>query len=88
MHSVRQLRADNLELFLDRIDTRLPSFKDDFQGLSDQLSYFIDHGTLPAQALRLEQLSRSELESKFLKELSLKDLFRPCEPPAAKSLEH
>jgi hypothetical protein len=81
--SVRRLREANLELLLERIDERLPSLKDDLQGLSAHLSYFIDNGRLPAQKLYLEELSRSELESGCFKTLSLSDLFKPHEPPAA-----
>ena len=57
--------------------------KDDLQGLSHHLSYFIDHDRLPAQKLRFEELSRSELKSECFKSLSLSDLFKPHEPPAA-----
>jgi hypothetical protein len=57
--------------------------RDDLQGLSDHLSYYIDKGRPPAQKLRFEELSRSELESECFKDLSLSDLFKPYEPPAA-----
>ncbi|OBT82761.1 hypothetical protein VE02_09921 [Pseudogymnoascus sp. 03VT05] len=80
---VRRLRESNLELLLDRIDERHPSLKEDLQGLSDHLSYYIDKGRLPARKLRFEELSRSGLESECFKSLSLTDMFKPLEPPAA-----
>ncbi|KFZ20229.1 hypothetical protein V501_00263 [Pseudogymnoascus sp. VKM F-4519 (FW-2642)] len=80
---VRRLRESNLDLLLDRIDERHPSLKQDIQGLSDHLSYYIDKGRLPLQKLRFEELSRSELESECFKSLSLSDMFKPLEPPAA-----
>ncbi|OBT74055.1 hypothetical protein VF21_07830 [Pseudogymnoascus sp. 05NY08] len=80
---VRRLRESNLDLLLDRINERHPSLKQDIQGLSDHLSYYIDKGRLPLQKLRFEELSRSELESECFKGLSLSDMFKPLEPPAA-----
>ncbi|ELR07183.1 hypothetical protein GMDG_08310 [Pseudogymnoascus destructans 20631-21] len=80
---VRRLRESNLDLLLDRINERHPSLKQDLQGLSDHLSYYIDKGRLPTRKLRFEELSRSELESECLKSLSLSDMFKTLEPPAA-----
>jgi len=57
--------------------------KEDLQGLSDHLSYYIDKGRLPARKLRFEELSRSELESECFKSLSLSDIFKPLGPPVA-----
>ncbi|KAL5344409.1 hypothetical protein ACLOAV_010669 [Pseudogymnoascus australis] len=57
---VRRLRESNLELLLDGIDERHPSLKEDLQGLSDHLSYYIDKGRLPTRKLRFEELPRSE----------------------------
>jgi hypothetical protein len=57
--------------------------REDLQGLSGHLSYFIYKGRLPAQKLRFEELSRSELEAGCFTTLTLSDLFKPCEPPAA-----
>ncbi|KFY78642.1 hypothetical protein V499_02245 [Pseudogymnoascus sp. VKM F-103] len=79
---VRRLRESNLGLLLDHIDERHPSLKQDIQGLSDHLSYYIDKGRLPTRKLRFEELSRSELESECFKGLSLSDMFKPLEPPA------
>ncbi|KFY97780.1 hypothetical protein V500_01919 [Pseudogymnoascus sp. VKM F-4518 (FW-2643)] len=80
---VRRLRESNLDLLLDRIDERHPSLKQDLQGLSDHLSYYIDKGRLPTRKLRFEELSRSELESECFNSLSLSDMFKPLEPPAS-----
>ena len=83
MYSVRRLRESNLELLLDGIDERHPSLKENLQGLSDHLSYYIDKGRLPTRKLRFEELPRSEVESECFKSLSLSDMFKPLEPPAA-----
>jgi hypothetical protein len=58
--------------------------KDDLQGFSNQLSYYIEYSRLPAQKLRIEELSRDELESKCFTELSMRALFKPNESPVAK----
>ncbi|KFY32041.1 hypothetical protein V493_00579 [Pseudogymnoascus sp. VKM F-4281 (FW-2241)] len=85
---VRRLRESNLDLLLDRIDERHPCLKQDLQGLSDHLTHYIDRGRLSTRKLRFEELSRSELESECFKTLSLSDMFKPLEPPAANAAEN
>jgi hypothetical protein len=62
--------------------------KDDLQGFSNQLFYYIEYSRLPAQKLRIEEMSRGELESKCFTELSLRALFKPNESPVAKPLNY
>jgi hypothetical protein len=46
-----------------------PCLRDHLRGLSDHLSYFIKHGQLPPQKLRVELLSRDELDSLLHREM-------------------
>jgi hypothetical protein len=85
-HSLQRLHRDNLALLLDRIDAEFPSLREDLQGLSDHLSYYIDYGHLPPEKLRLEFMSRDELGPMRGQEWSLRDVFEPCGLRAAKSL--
>jgi hypothetical protein len=48
-------------------------------GLSELLSFFIEQGRLPPYRLKLELLSREQLESIRFKEWSLKELLEPSE---------
>jgi hypothetical protein len=67
------LKEAELSLFFDRINVELPCLKDDLQGLSDHLSFFIQYSQLPPRKLQFELLSRDELES-----MPFKELFKPC----------
>jgi hypothetical protein len=58
-----RLKEAELSVFFDRIDVELPCLKDDLQGLSDHLSFFIEYGQLPPRKLQFELLSKDQLES-------------------------
>jgi hypothetical protein len=62
--------------------------KNDLQGFSNHLSYYVEYGRLPAQKLPVEELSRDEIQSKCLRELPLGALFNPNKSPVAVPLNY
>lgn len=78
MFSFRTLGKAGLERFLDFISNSIPSLEIDLRRLSELLSFFVEHGRLPLYKLKLELLTRNQLESIRSTEWSLKELLEPC----------
>jgi hypothetical protein len=76
-NSLRVLPRPQIDPLLDLIDTIFPCLKEELADLSKLLSYFIEHDRLPSYKLRLESLSRDELESMRSSDWSLKELLEP-----------
>ena len=77
-HSLRKLKKHQVDYLLDLIEVSFPGLSDQLKGLSELLSFFIEHGRLPPYTLRLELLSKDQLESMRFKEWSLQELLEPC----------
>jgi hypothetical protein len=51
--------------------------RDDLKGLSDHLSFLLDHHALPQRKIQVELLSKDELKLIRSREWPLKELFEP-----------